>query len=199
MEKYFKRAKDDATTAKNDEKTEHGIDGLILVEDFITAEQEALLVDWIDTQGTWSNALKRRTQQYGARYDYGKRSVEADVPPIPEVFKLVIGEMRAKSLLYDPDQVIVNEYQPGQGIGAHIDHPAKFTDGIASLSLLSPVTMDFTKDAKRVRLVLPRRSLVVLMREARYDWSHGIAAVKTDPVLHTERKRRVSLTFRKQK
>lgn len=195
MERYFKRAKD-----TDKEKTDHGIDGLILVEDFITPEQETLLVDWIDTQGTWDDkTLKRRTQHYGAKYDYGKKTVSDDAPPIPEIFKFVMAEMRAKSLLYDPDQVIVNEYKPGQGIGAHIDHPGKFADGIASLSLLSGVTMDFTKDNRRVRLVLPRRSLVILMREARYEWSHGIAAVKIDPVLKTERRRRVSLTFRKQK
>lgn len=116
-------------------------------------------------------------------------------------FKRRFTFLTARSLLYDANQVIVNEYLPGQGIGAHIDHPAKFEDGIASLSLLSTVTMDFTRsaDSKRVRLVLPRRSLVLLVREARYDWKHGISPVKIDPLTKEPRKRRVSFTFRKLK
>ena len=43
-----------------------------------------------------------------------------------------------------PDQVIVNEYEPGQGIAAHVDCvPSGFSGTIASLSLLSSCTMHF--------------------------------------------------------
>jgi alkylated DNA repair dioxygenase AlkB len=177
-----------------------GIDGLILMENFIDEHEEAALIEAIDAR-EWSNQLKRRTQQYGHIYDYSSRaegpSKKAD--PIPEAFRLVVERLSDKSLLHDPDQVIVNEYQPGQGIGAHIDHKTKFEDNIGSLSLLTPVTMEFTrtKDSKKVRLLLPRRSLLLMRREARYEWSHGISPVKTDPLTKQARKRRVSLTFRK--
>lgn len=196
-----------AAAAKEVEKTAEelaratGIDGLILVENFIDEQEEAALIEAIDAR-EWSNQLKRRTQQYGHIYDYSSRggqepSKKAD--PIPEAFRLVVERMSDKSLLHDPDQVIVNEYQPGQGIGAHIDHKTKFEDNIGSLSLLTPVTMEFTrtKDSKKVRLLLPRRSLLLMRREARYEWSHGISPVKTDPLTKQARKRRVSLTFRK--
>ena len=36
---------------------------------------------------------------------------------------------------YEPDQVTVNEYLPGQGIAPHVDTHSAFEDGIASLSL----------------------------------------------------------------
>jgi alkylated DNA repair dioxygenase AlkB len=176
-----------------------GIDGLILVENFVDEQEEAALIEAIDAR-EWSDQLKRRTQQYGYIYDYsskGSSGSSKKAEPIPEAFRVIVERMSDKSLLHDPDQVIVNEYQPGQGIGAHIDHKTKFEDNIGSLSLLTPVTMEFTKDSKKVRLLLPRRSLLLMRREARYDWSHGISPVKTDPLTKQARKRRVSLTFRK--
>ena len=42
------------------------------------------------------------------------------------------------------DQMIVNGYQPGEGISDHVDL-LKFEDGIAIISLGSPTTMSFTK------------------------------------------------------
>lgn len=42
------------------------------------------------------------------------------------------------------DQMIVNAYEPGEGISSHVDLH-KFEDGIAIVSLGSPATMSFTK------------------------------------------------------
>lgn len=200
MKRYLVRTNGGGEQKGEEEAPDTGIDGLMLIEDFITPEEEAALTAYIDTKGKWSDALKRRTQHYGGTYDYKSGSVSKETaPPIPDELKAVISRLEIRNLLYGADQIIVNEYLPGQGIGAHVDHPGKFADGIASLSLLSAVTMEFTreKDAKRVRYVLPRRSLIVLHREARYDWKHGISPVKVDPLTKEERKRRVSLTFRK--
>jgi alkylated DNA repair dioxygenase AlkB len=100
-----------------------------------------------------------------------------------------------------PDQIIVNEYQPGQGISAHIDCVPCFADTIASLSLGSSCVMDFThsKTGDKSSLLLEPRSLLVLTGDARYVWQHAIAGRKTDR--HNgqiiQRARRVSLTFRK--
>ena len=100
------------------------------------------------------------------------------------------------------DQVIVNEYQPGQGISSHIDCQPCFKDTIVSLSLGSGCIMDFTNKSdktKKVPVWLAPRSLVVLSGEARHEWLHGIAARRSDEWdgQKYERRRRVSLTFRK--
>jgi len=53
--------------------------------------------------------------------------------------------------------------------------------------------------SKRVSVWLPRRSLMVMAGPARYSYSHGIAARRTDKHengITIERSRRVSLTFR---
>jgi hypothetical protein len=45
------------------------------------------------------------------------------------------------------DQITVNEYRPGQGIGAHVDTHAGFQDGIVSVSLGCGTVMDFVRSA----------------------------------------------------
>ena len=100
------------------------------------------------------------------------------------------------------DQVIVNEYLPGQGISSHIDCEPCFEDTIVSLSLGAGCVMDFTNKSdktKKVPVWLAPRNLVVLSGEARHEWLHGIAARKTDEWdgQKHERQRQVSLTFRK--
>ena len=41
------------------------------------------------------------------------------------------------------DQLIVNEYQPGQGISPHIDNQTLFGDVVVSVSLSSNTIMTF--------------------------------------------------------
>jgi alkylated DNA repair dioxygenase AlkB len=79
------------------------------------------------------------------------------------------------------DQLLVNEYLPGQGIALHRDYEP-FDRTVVSLSLLSSCVMDFYHPARgrRESLLLEPRSLLVLCDEARYEWQHGIARRKTD-------------------
>jgi alkylated DNA repair dioxygenase AlkB len=179
------------------------IEGLVYKENFISEERAENLVQYIDSQ-TWSTELSRRVQHYGYKYDYTKRLIDEDsyIGPLPTEF-LEIGEyMVSKKLLTDlPDQVIVNEYVPGQGIAMHVDCVPCFSSEIASISLLSSIIMDFkkVKGVEKETLLINPRSLLIFANEARYDWAHGIAKRSTD-VLNGEilkRNRRISLTFRK--
>jgi alkylated DNA repair dioxygenase AlkB len=99
-----------------------------------------------------------------------------------------------------PDQVIVNEYLPGQGIANHIDCEPCFGDTIISISLNSTAIMDFinTKTKQKVEVFLEPRSLVVISGISRKIWTHGIPARKIDHfnAQKIERKLRLSLTFR---
>lgn len=99
-----------------------------------------------------------------------------------------------------PDQVIVNEYEPGQGISAHIDCVPCFDGTIASLSLGSSCVMEFLNARTRGKreILLDERSLIVLSGEARYDWTHAIPGRKSDMINGQKmyRLRRASLTFR---
>jgi len=150
-----------------------------------------------------------RVQHYGWRYDYTSKSVDSSMHlgDLPEfVFFMVERMCSGKDqnyrtvLLETPDQLIVNEYFPGQGIAPHVDNK-QFADGIVSVSLGSDCVMEFThvKTQTKIQLLLERRSLLLLTGESRYDWKHGINAVKTDTIngLKIHRQRRVSFTFRR--
>jgi len=179
------------------------IPGLTLYHNFITLEEEVQLLSSIDDQ-PWSNELKRRVQHYGWKYDYSKRSLDnnmklGDLPPF--CASLVDACIQQRILSAHPDQLIINEYTPGQGISPHIDQVKWFGNEIVSVSLGSDILMDFKHKMshKQYSILLPRRSLVLLSGEARYNWTHGIVARKRDKIdgQWVARERRVSLTFRK--
>ncbi|MCB1532300.1 MAG: alpha-ketoglutarate-dependent dioxygenase AlkB [Alphaproteobacteria bacterium] len=174
--------------------TAPNIPGLQYLPDFITAEEERALVKIINQQ-PWLNDLKRRVQHYGYKYDYKARAVTADsyLGPLPDWLMPV-----AQKLPFKPNQAIVNEYLPGQGISAHVDCVPCFSDTIASLSLGSGAVMQFTNGQERHDLYLDPRSLIILSGPARYEWAHAIPARKSDVVdgFKIERIRRISLTFR---
>jgi alkylated DNA repair dioxygenase AlkB len=92
------------------------------------------------------------------------------------------------------DQVTVQEYQPGTGIGDHCDERQCFGPDIVTISLLAPCTYRLTHRQQQqvhVHIVQPR-SVVVLQGDSRLIWKHGIPTTKTDAI----RDRRPSLTFR---
>lgn len=178
------------------------ISGLSYLPDFIDADNEAALITTIDQQ-PWLNDLKRRVQHYGWRYDYKARGITQDlrIGVIPDWLAGLCERLSAEGIFSrTPDQVIINEYQPGQGISAHVDCVPCFGDTIASLSLGSACVMDFTHatTGEKQSHPLEPRSLVVLSDDARYHWQHAIPARKSDKWRgHTiPRTRRISLTFR---
>ena len=183
------------------------IAGLDYKEDYINKSEHDRLMDLIDEQ-QWLSDLKRRVQHYGFKYDYKARRVARDmcIGKLPKWLEELAEKLWKDGHMPEiADQVIVNEYKPGQGISNHIDCEPCFQDTIVSLSLESGCFMDFTdKDkTKKIPVWLKPRSIVVLSNEARYEWLHGIAARKSDKwdghKVPIPRERRVSLTFRKVK
>ncbi|TCC99701.1 alpha-ketoglutarate-dependent dioxygenase AlkB [Pedobacter hiemivivus] len=172
-------------------------------KDFITKEEESKLIDQILSE-EWLGDLKRRVQHYGWKYDYKARSLDysmylGSLPQWISVFskRLVEHGMMTE----EPDQVIINEYKPGQGIANHVDCEPCFGDTIISLSLSSACTMNFINlsSQEKKEVVLLPRSVVVIKGDARYHWSHGIPARLADQIDGTRinRKLRISMTFRK--
>ena len=166
---------------------------------------ERLLAD-IDAQtGQWRDDLRRRVQHYGWRYDYKARAVTADmrIGPLPEFIRPVAEALREGGwFAQTPDQVIVNEYEPGQGIAAHADRDC-FGPAVAMLSLGDRWPMRFTPpegaDGEPLELFLDVGSLTVLTDAARTHWHHAILPRRSDPDGQggrRKRQRRVSVTFR---
>lgn len=179
------------------------IPGITYIPDYISASEEEQLLLKIDQQ-TWSTQLKRKVQHYGYKYDYKKRLLEASMHlgALPNWAQNIAQRFTLEGLTEKlPDQAIVNEYLPGQGIASHIDCVPCFGNTIISLSLGGTCVMEFTrvKTKEKIPVLLLPRSIIILQGAARYEWQHGIAARKTDKYYGREfvRDRRVSLTFRK--
>eukprot|EP01060_Flectonema_neradi_P028184 TRINITY_DN3790_c2_g1_i1.p1 TRINITY_DN3790_c2_g1~~TRINITY_DN3790_c2_g1_i1.p1 ORF type:complete len:323 (+),score=84.39 TRINITY_DN3790_c2_g1_i1:46-1014(+) len=130
--------------------------GLSLIEDFITESEEKALLDFFNNQ-EWSDALSRRTQQWGYAFDYEEMTVVREAKPIPSILSNIIQRMASIKesssekpsenrypFLPKPVQIIVNEYRSGQGIHPHVDRNC-FGPIVASLGLGSTCSMQFDK------------------------------------------------------
>jgi alkylated DNA repair dioxygenase AlkB len=111
----------------------------------------------------------------------------------------------------DINQLTVNQYKPGEGIGSHVDTPSAFGDGLISISLNSGIVMEFrqvTNEKKeqsgddtgtiKKLVYLPPRSLLLMSGPARYEWEHQIVTRRTDTHqgVVLPRGLRISLTMR---
>ena len=191
------------------------ISGLKYVNNYISKQEEVKLLNWVDSNN-WLEDLTRRVQHYGWKYDYKARKIDKSMrlgilPPKLQVLATQIYQDGLTGVL--PDQVIVNEYQVGQGIASHIDCETCFSNDIVTLSLHSGCIMEFTRAkkmsnksdkkkfmaSKTTPVWLSGRSIVVMRGDARWLWFHGIKPRQSDTWKNTSypRSRRVSLTFRK--
>ncbi|KAG8218928.1 hypothetical protein J3R82DRAFT_4636 [Butyriboletus roseoflavus] len=116
-------------------------------------------------------------------------------------------------------QAILNLYRPGEGIASHVDLLNRFDDGIIGVTLCGSCVMSFEEvehvrdcekgrgegDEKKWDLYLPERSVLVMSKDARYDWKHGIQGRTHDLVENEDenegpclikRSIRLSITFR---
>lgn len=134
---------------------------------------------------------KRRVVSFGWRYDYTSRALcEAD--PIPSFLLALRTEVAAFAGVSADglQQVLINEYAPGAGIGWHRDRPV-FSDVIA-VSLSAPAVLrlrcrqgnGWQRASRRLQL----RSAYILRGAARWEWQHSIPPVDA---------LRYSVTFRK--
>jgi len=171
--------------------------GLTYTDDFITKEEETALLTAINGC-PWDTTLARRTQHYGYKYPYqakDKLEVTTAIPQFCEAIQKRAEELTNKQF----DQLIINEYVPGQGISAHVDNIKLFGDTVVSVTLGSFAAMVFTRHDEDNNLVtyekvLKRRSIAILQGDSRYKWTHSIPARKQDN--GHNRSTRISLTFR---
>ncbi|KAK2496757.1 hypothetical protein MC885_005709 [Smutsia gigantea] len=129
----------------------------------------------------------RRVKHFGYEFHYENNNVDKDKPlpgGLPDIWDNILERWLNEGFIkHKPDQLTINQYEPGHGIPAHIDTHSAFEDEIISLSLGSEIVMDFKHpDGVTVPVMLPRRSLLVMTGESRYLWTHGITPRKFDTV-----------------
>ncbi|KAA3438403.1 alpha-ketoglutarate-dependent dioxygenase AlkB [Rufibacter hautae] len=182
-------------------RVETAVPGLLLYHDFISESMEEELIKEIDNQ-IWVVDYDRRLQYYGYRNELESpyNLVEFPIPMPPLIHKVSeqITEQGIVSL--KPDQVIINEYFPGEGLRPHKDRNY-FENQICGVNLGSGCIMKFIhiKNKDVVDVEVPRRSVYVMQDDARYKWNHSIPSRKKDVVDGNvkHRERRLSITYRK--
>lgn len=175
------------------------VPGLSLTKNFITEAEETFLWNEVNKL-PWRTDLKRRYQIHGYYYDAETKSILEYIGELPQCVSFLAKRLVEEGLLCEmPDQCGVNEYEPGQGIGPHIDR-VMFGDQVIMVSLGSDIVMDFHgPNEEIVSILLPRRSAVLAEGKARYEWKHGIAGRRTDKLengLMLKRNKRISVTLR---
>lgn len=186
---------------------QHAVDvvrGLRYISDYLTEFQHDWLLDHIDKQ-QWEHYHQRRVQHYGQSYNFNNQQLNngSEVSKFPEwVNRLCLKLHNDGHMPKVANQMLISEYEPGQGIGGHIDKEACFMDTIVILSLNSSCVMDLTNKydkTKKVPIWLAPGSLTVLSKDAKNKWLHGIPARKSDmwDGRKYPRQRRVSLSFRR--
>lgn len=147
-------------------------EGLKLLEEFITEEEEAELLRIAHWEADSCDLKHRKVKHYGFTFLYDSNNVDRENPipgGFPEQLKSVMEKFVSENVIpFMPDQLTVNQYNPGQGIPSHIDTHSAFEDGIISLSLGSSVIMEFKHgDGRHIPVLLPRRSCLLMSGEAR--------------------------------
>jgi len=134
------------------------IDGVFYTENFLSPAEERLLLSLID-QEKWESTLKRRVQHFGYRYNYDPDLPLTKTTPMPvwanrlarktetafhtPILPLKNGPGQNSPAAPVFNQLIVNEYLPGQGIGLHVDRTEHFKDPLAIISLGSDTGYQF--------------------------------------------------------
>jgi alkylated DNA repair dioxygenase AlkB len=174
------------------------VPGFSLKRDYVTPDEEGDLIARVD-EGAWENDYKRRIQQFGLGYSSGESRPKwlRDFPDwLKDLAERVAGDSNFERF---PENCVINEYVPPQGIGPHRDYSA-FGSVVACVSLGSEIVMDFKEPEKKLHIPLhvPARSLWVINGPARWQWTHGIAPRLTDWIRgeRRSRSRRISITFR---
>ncbi len=171
------------------------IRGLTYIENFITEDDEKYFIDNINNC-KWNTENKKRIQYYGYKYPYKNTRELITTTPIPNFLKVILDKVNQETNK-KIDQIIINEYIPGQGIFPHIDNMHLFSDTIIILSLQSNIIMDFMYFNKYEELKLDKQSIVILQTDARYRWRYSITPRKFDNKI--KRNTRISITFKEKK
>src|SRR5688572_26630880 len=117
------------------------IPGLQYVRDYLDAADHDALLGTVSALD-WQAAGGRRIQFYGHWYHHAKGGLYrvGDLPPWAAA---LAGRLCDDGLMpHLADQLIVTEYQPGEGIPPHVDAPA-FADVIVGVTLGSACVMEF--------------------------------------------------------
>ena len=175
--------------------------GAKLFCEFITPEEEEWLMNDLQDYEV-DTEISRRRWHFLQHYNVLSSAIDLPAQPLSDEFvQSDFYHRLIHTIGFVPQEVLVNEYTPVQGIVEHVDAQI-FGPVIAIVSCGSNVDMFFRKRPVTHKCMIPRRSLLLLSGEARYTYTHGIPKSKNyqhwngDKYVRIPRTLRISYTFR---
>ena len=164
---------------------------IYLIRDFISAEEERLILSVLhEDSAAWVQLKSRRLQSWG-------RHPDLPHAPMPAWLGGIAARLFDRGVFAEPpSHCLINAYAAGQGVMAHEDGPS-YRPRVATISLGSRCVLRFHRrvettmapDERRalnetpvVSLILPPRSAVVFADAAYAGHLHGIRAVTSEAI-----------------
>lgn len=176
------------------------ISGLYYISNFLDSDEMTQIQEFLNSEVKFKPITKssnsRRVAQFGYTYAYDRSGVEP-TEPIPEIFKTLVSSLKLNNIVKSNlierefDQLIINEYTPGQEIAYHTDHPVQFDDIIACITIGQSVPIMFRNGNDIRKLDIAAGSMYIMTGDSRYKWKHHLKNNGTT--------NRYSLTYRKVK
>ncbi|XP_055608672.1 alpha-ketoglutarate-dependent dioxygenase alkB homolog 6 [Uranotaenia lowii] len=188
------------------------------IPDFLTSQEESYILSMVERtpKPRWTQLAHRRLINYGG-VPHPKGMIAEEIPTWLANYVDRVNQLQPNVFESDrkANHVLINEYQPGQGIMPHLDGPL-FYPTITTISCGSHTVLQFEdqSDERRpvAKLLVEPRSLLILKDDMYHKYLHSIAETDTDAVdgslnnlKHCEgvqlgdvlpRKTRISLTIR---
>lgn len=126
--------------------------GVTLIEDFVTQEEEAEMVQLMDLEPWKLSQSGRRKQDYGPKVNFRKQKLKmADFRGLPSFSREVVRRMGLYPILEDfqPVEQCNLDYCPerGSAIDPHLDDAWLWGERLVSLSLLAPTVLSMSREA----------------------------------------------------
>lgn len=158
-----------------------GIKGLFYIQNYLTATEMEMIKEKIDKEiilePISQKANSRLVAHYGYYYSYDKTGLKP-APVIPEYLQNLADPKRINNILgfdliMEPfEQVIINEYKPGQEINYHTDHKVLFGPIIACITVGQSVPINFKLGNEVKKLNIKAGSMYIMTGDARSMWQH---------------------------
>lgn len=161
------------------------IEGVTLIEDFISEEDEAALVEALIADPGWKESQSgRRKIDFGPQVNFKKQKVKLGhfqgLPKYAASFISKVQELQQPVGVsqFEAHEMSVLEYREdaGSNLAFHFDDFWIWGERIYGINLLAPTVLTFMRSGIQVPVPLPRRALYCMRGAARYEWQHGILA-----------------------
>ena len=166
------------------------IEGLWYIENYLSQEESQEFYNYISNhvklEPISTAPSSRRVAHFGYYYSY-KGTGLTPAPPIPDWLDDLL-DIKLPMLEGKMDQIIINEYRPGQQIAYHTDHTGLFGPVIACITVGHSVPIKFRCDGMVKQLDIKSGSMYVMTGKARYNWEHSLKNNSTET--------RYSITYR---